>query len=319
MSYQIMELRLSSDTAKRKRFFTAESFAHPAKMHIGLLEWIVFTFTQEGDVILDPMLGSGTTLYAVLLGRSVIGVELEAKFIKMAEDNLAKLNQMPLYLGTKQRGQAQIIQGDARQLEGLLVDKCIFSPPYAEVKQDDTHKPEGYWDKAGKIGHKPDMTPNNIENIGNLPYGNIDSIITSPPYESTVKHGDEGTSAHGHERPSYEERLANTRGYSESELNIGNLKSTSYLESMALVYSQCYKVLKPQGLMILIVKNFIRNKQEVRLDLDTIKLCEQAGFELVERHYRKLTAQSFWRIIYQQKYPDAPVLDKEDILVFRKD
>ena len=70
--------------------------------------------------------------------------------------------------------------------------------------------------------------------------------------------------------------------------------------------------------MILVTKNFIREKQEIRLDLDTIKLCEQAGFQFVERHYRKLTSQSFWRTIYQQKYPDAPILDKEDILVFRK-
>lgn len=49
------------------------------------------------------------------------------------------------------------------------------------------------------------------------------------------------------------------------------------------------------------------------------KSLDDMGFRLVERHYRKLAAQSFWRIIYQQKYPDAPVLDKEDILIFRKD
>ena len=119
-----MELRLKSDTANRKRFFTAGSFSHPAKCHLGLLEWIVLEYSREGDVILDPMLGSGTTLYAILLGRSVIGVELEGKFVKMAEDNLKKLNQMPLYLGTTQRGQAIIKQGDARDLEGVLGGCC---------------------------------------------------------------------------------------------------------------------------------------------------------------------------------------------------
>jgi len=69
--------------------------------------------------------------------------------------------------------------------------------------------------------------------------------------------------------------------------------------------------------MIVVTKNFIRNKKEVRLDEDTIKLCEQAGFGFVERHYRKLPAQSFWRVIYHAKYPDAPILDREDILVFK--
>jgi len=77
-------------------------------------------------------------------------------------------------------------------------------------------------------------------------------------------------------------------------------------------------VLRPGGLLILVTKNFIRNKKEVRLDEDTMKLCDQAGFQFVERHYRKLSMQSFWRVIYRQKYPDAPVLDKEDILVFKK-
>ena len=56
----------------------------------------------------------------------------------------------------------------------------------------------------------------------------------------------------------------------------------------------------------------------VRLDTDTIKLCEQAGFTYLERHYRKLPSQSFWRVIYAKKYPDVPVLDKEDVLVFRR-
>ena len=70
--------------------------------------------------------------------------------------------------------------------------------------------------------------------------------------------------------------------------------------------------------MVLVTKNFIRDKQIVRLDLDTIALCEKAGFTLVERLQRKLTQQSFWRTIYQQKYPDAPRIEYEDILVFKQ-
>jgi len=90
-------------------------------------------------------------------------------------------------------------------------------------------------------------------------------------------------------------------GYSPNEDNIGNLKSDSYLQAMLQVYEQCWKVLKDNGLMILVLKNFIRDKKIVRLDLDTISLCEQAEFSLQERHYRKLTAQSFWRTIALQR------------------
>lgn len=70
--------------------------------------------------------------------------------------------------------------------------------------------------------------------------------------------------------------------------------------------------------MILVVKPFIRNKKVVHLEEDTRRLCENAGFNFVEMFYRKLTNVSFWRRIYEQKYPDAPRIDFEDVLIFRK-
>ena len=70
--------------------------------------------------------------------------------------------------------------------------------------------------------------------------------------------------------------------------------------------------------MILVTKNFIRNKAVVRLDTDTIKLCERAGFKYLERHYRRLPAQSFWRTIYHQKHPEVEQILNEDVLVLEK-
>ena len=69
--------------------------------------------------------------------------------------------------------------------------------------------------------------------------------------------------------------------------------------------------------MVLVTKNFIRDKKIVPLDLDTIKLCEQAGFKLIDRLKRKLTQQSFWRTIYHQKFPDVPKIEYEDVLIFK--
>jgi len=377
------EIKFRRDTSFRKELFTPDSFAHPAKMDAQLLIWIVEKYTKVGETILDPMAGMGTTMLACMLGRNCILVELEQKFVDMAKANWEKVKMMP-QLGCEM-GNCQILQGDARNLEGLfkepkclhgyqrhyykfndkcmhcghkrgdlaLVDGIITSPPYAEVKQDDkrANDPEQIdkrareFEKAGGNFHTPGRMAtikrhyagyaSSRENIGNLPYGSIDSVITSPPYEGSVSAtGGGGRVVHQTKR---EQRLKEAgykpeeflggKGrvcqvdweYSGSQDNIGNLKADSYLSAMLQVYQQCYKVLKPQGLMILVTKNFIRNKQEVKLDEDTIKLCEQAGFQFMERHYRKLTARSFWRVIYQQKYPDAPVLDKEDILVFQKE
>jgi len=377
---KVMEIKFKRDTSFRKQFFVPESFAHPAKMDAQLLIWLVEHYTQPGEVILDPMAGMGTTMLACTLGRDVILVELEEKFCKMCKSNWERVRAMP-QLGYEV-GQCNIVQGDARQLQGLLVDKIVTSPPFADeahlrghtekFKKDfeDRHG-KGYGDKPfkarvsdskGQIGNLPygqidkivtsppfagqsggkgeaSSTPinakypglferhlggnkgglsDNPQQIDNLPYGNIDSIITSPPYEESIANETPNRRKGYWEGSGGYQSGRGTGTYGENQGNIGNLKSQSYLEAMLQVYQQCHKVLKPQGLMILVTKNFIRDKQVVRLDEDTIKLCEEAGFSFLERHYRVLTSMSFWRIIYHQKHPEVEKIEHEDVLVFSK-
>jgi len=50
-----MELRFSSDTKHRKRFFTSKHFAHPAKMVSQLLIWLVENYTKgSGYLTITP-------------------------------------------------------------------------------------------------------------------------------------------------------------------------------------------------------------------------------------------------------------------------
>jgi DNA modification methylase len=102
--------------------------------------------------------------------------------------------------------------------------------------------------------------------------------------------------------------------------NIGNLKKQTYLEAMFQVYAESFKVLKPNGKMILIVKNFIRKKKVIPLTEHTIAICEKAGFKLIDRLKFKLPTRSFWRTLYSKKYPevDTTDLNYEHILVFEK-
>jgi site-specific DNA-methyltransferase (adenine-specific) len=55
---------------------------HPAQKPVALLERIIGAASNEGDLVLDPFLGSGTTAVAAMRGfRSVIGVEMELGFV----------------------------------------------------------------------------------------------------------------------------------------------------------------------------------------------------------------------------------------------
>ncbi len=312
-------------------------------MHLALQVQLIERYTSPGDIILDPMAGIGTILVACSLGRNVICVELEAKFCDMMRGNWEKVKQRGPQMGFEM-GHAEIICGDARHLEGLLADAIITSPPYeASLEATSRHTKGGIPERDKKLGQTGT-------------YGDIDAIITSPPYASTdpmadkewfLKHREEfgGGGVTGDyvpkadciiTSPPYEgcgddmrvvglnsqkcrrdsERAVD---YAPSQDNLGNLKGPDYLSQMLLVYEQCHKALRPGGLMVLVTKNFIRDKQIVRLDSDTIALCEKAGFALVEKLQRKLTQQSFWRTIYQQKYPDAPRIEYEDILVFKQE
>jgi len=59
-------------------YFPADSVKHPAKMNLRLLEFLILQHTKKGDVVLDPMSGTGSTgVVSSLNGRDAVCVELE--------------------------------------------------------------------------------------------------------------------------------------------------------------------------------------------------------------------------------------------------
>lgn len=63
---------------------------HPTQKPLDLLERIILASTNEGDLILDPFMGSATTGVAALkLGRKFVGIEKEKEFVELAEKRLS--------------------------------------------------------------------------------------------------------------------------------------------------------------------------------------------------------------------------------------
>lgn len=68
-----------------------EKVGHPSQKPLKLIEMLILSSTREGDFVLDPFLGSGTTaLVCQNLNRNFAGIEIEPKYVEMAKDRLQK-------------------------------------------------------------------------------------------------------------------------------------------------------------------------------------------------------------------------------------
>ena len=62
---------------------------HPAMKPVSLIKEFIKDASNENDTVLDPFLGSGTTMKACLeLNRNCIGIEIDPKYIKIAKERL---------------------------------------------------------------------------------------------------------------------------------------------------------------------------------------------------------------------------------------
>jgi DNA modification methylase len=111
---------------------TSKEVLHPAKFPETLIAEFISFFTKKGETVLDPMLGTGSTLVACkMTNRRGIGIELSKKWADIARDR-------SIHIDTDEKNPKQIvIEGDARHIKKLLLDReinsvdfCITSPPY---------------------------------------------------------------------------------------------------------------------------------------------------------------------------------------------
>ena len=71
--------------------YKQEKGLHPTQKPVGLMEYLIKTYTNEGDIVLDNTMGSGTTGLACMnINRHFIGIESNEKYYNIAKDRLNK-------------------------------------------------------------------------------------------------------------------------------------------------------------------------------------------------------------------------------------
>ena len=104
---------------------------HPATFPISLARKLIELFTHEGELVLDPFVGSGTTLVAAGdTNRNAVGFDLQKNYIDLCEQRTAQTS----FLGEARQ---IAIQDDARLVhryfEPETISLIVTSPPYANL------------------------------------------------------------------------------------------------------------------------------------------------------------------------------------------
>jgi site-specific DNA-methyltransferase (adenine-specific) len=88
-TYTLSEMRCPSSWQK----FNIENGLHPTQKPVALLEYLIRTYTNEGETVLDNCMGSGSTGVACInTNRKFIGIELNEEYFNIAKNRINKVN-----------------------------------------------------------------------------------------------------------------------------------------------------------------------------------------------------------------------------------
>lgn len=114
---------------------------HGATYPEKLCDRLISMYSKQGDTVLDPFLGTGTTVVAAVKNnRNGIGIELTERFFSVATDSINEVlnsSQLSLLSDGQDLGTADIRKGDCcevlKSIEDDTVQLTITSPPYADL------------------------------------------------------------------------------------------------------------------------------------------------------------------------------------------
>ena len=207
------------------------------------------------------------------------------------------------------------------------IDAIISSPPFQEaqtgggIAQKGYHnesRRKGVFDLVGKRSYMPENQGQTSGNLGNLKSGDVDCVISSPPWEKQegsmqskkFKEGSakmlsdrqaEGLTGGHYATPAARKRAmdkANKQTYGDSEGQLGQEQGDTFWAAAKTILEQCFRILKPGGHAIWVVKSFVRKGKIVDFPGDWQRLCESVGFKTVCVHHAMLVKETSHKTLF---------------------
>jgi DNA modification methylase len=229
---------------------------------------LILKYTEPGDTVLDPMIGSGTTcIEAILLGRNCIAVDINYNAIMLTHHRLYYLVK-----ALREKRQKSLLGYVKQELENKTSSEVWYKVYHGDAR-------------------RLDKIPNN----------SIDLVATHPPYLNIIEYSDSHV----------EGDLSRTRSLEE------------YLKLLREVTREIYRVLKPNGILGILIGDTRIKKHYVPLTHYALLTLLDVGFvlkeEVVKIQHKMKTTRELWSrlrdrdflLIYHEK---LFILEKPSVL-----
>ena len=325
-------------TRSINQYLTHWFYPYKGKFHPQMIRALInYMQLTEGDTILDPFIGSGTTaLEAQLLGINCIGIDVSEVCYLISK---AKTNSLTILSEIQESHQeiVGILNSDQSKSEKENIEAISRI-----IKEIGEEKIREFFKVAELISHsdksrrkKKDFRSsfeNNIERmiksvedysdlrkdrnlcLGSVEYhlndarelpisnSSIDGVITSPPYSIAldyVENDKHSLSVLGHDIKAIRNDFIGVRGKGKSKIDL-------YNRDMEKAYFEIDRVLKSGKYCVIVIGNAIVNRQETKSVEMTIDVFRKMGYSL-EKNIDKIIFGLY------------NVMQKENILIFKKD
>ena len=246
-----------SSTRKKKHLNHGATF--PEK----LCKRLIDMYSNRSDVVLDPFLGTGTTVIAAIKShRNSIGIELTDRFYNVAVEAIEEetaSQQLSLFSHENELGNYKLFKGDCSEVLKEISDN------------------------------------------------NVQLTVTSPPYADLIHKVVEDRTLRHKNSAFVSDNNATTNLYSDDERDLGNMPMDVYIKKVEFIMRELYRVTKPGGYNVWVVKDFRDTKNKIPyVDLHSkiVDAGQKAGFkyhDLIiwdQNQHRKLVLLGYPSVFY---------------------
>jgi tRNA G10 N-methylase Trm11 len=318
-----------NQTRSVNQYLTHWIYPYKGKFHPQMIRALLNIIgVKDGDVVLDPFCGSGTTaLETQLLGIDFVGIDISPLCIiqgkvktesiyaideikELKEEIVAKAINLPNYdyynfldkLTKDERVKNFYILARLLAISDNQRRNRNFTNSFTKNVNLMIASVEDYADIKDRLNLKLGNIKIELGDARNLKLqdNSIDGIITSPPYSIALDYVE--NDIHSLKELGYNEAIRDdfigVRGNGKKRMEL-------YNNDMGKVYQEMYRVLKPNKYAVIVIGNATYQGQEIKTVEFTIEYMESIGFKLVENINKVIFG------LYN-------VMKKENILIFKK-